>query len=59
MLNAPVLASAQHTQYNQQQQGHRSSVGMCPPPLEYEASEELQQELEAAAPDGFLCPIGR
>jgi len=40
-------------------QVRRTSAGTCPPPLEYEASEELQQELEAAAPDEFMCPIGR
>lgn len=39
-------------------QGRRVS-NVCLPPLEYEASAELQQELEAAAPDEFICPMGR
>lgn len=35
------------------------SASVCLPPLEYEASAELQEELEAAAPNEFICPIGR
>jgi hypothetical protein len=40
-------------------QARRTSTGVCPPPLEYEASAELQQQLDAAAPDAFICPLGR
>lgn len=29
------------------------------PPLEYDASDEEQRQLEDEAPGEFLCPIGR
>jgi hypothetical protein len=40
-------------------QGRRVSAAFSLPPLEYEATAELQRELEAAAPDEFMCPLGR
>lgn len=41
-------------------QGRRASTAnVCLPPLQYEASAELQKQLDAAAPHEFMCPIGR